>query len=230
MTKRPTFSPSLMCMDLMHASADVDILNQRADAYHVDLMDGHFAPNITMSPDWVKALNAHGSLPMDIHMMVTTPTQWIELLAENGATWISPHAETINSNAFRIMNQVESLGMKTGVVLNPSTPLVWVEHYLERIDLLTFMTVDVGFAGQPFIPQVLPKVRAAVEFRERHGLNYTIQIDGSCNKRTYRQLWEAGADRFIVGTSGLWSQDADLNRAYDLMLEDFSQATGHVFA
>ncbi len=187
MTK-PTFSPSLMCMDLLHAAKDVDILNQRADAYHVDLMDGHFAPNITLSPDTVKALSAHGALPMDIHMMVTDPIQYIETLAANGATWISPHAETINVNAFRVMNQIESLGLKTGVVLNPSTPLVWVQHYLERIDLLTFMTVDVGFAGQPFIEQVLPKIAEAVRFRDQHGLDYTIQIDGSCNERTFKRL------------------------------------------
>lgn len=229
MSRKPTFSPSLMCMDLLNAAVDVDVLNRRADAYHVDLMDGHFAPNITLSPDLVKALSAHGSLPMDIHMMVTTPTDWIEILAENGATWISPHAETINVNAFRVMNQIESLGMKTGVALNPSTPLVWVQHYLERVDLLTFMTVDVGFAGQPFVEQVLPKVAEAVEFRERHGLDYTIQIDGSCNVKTFKRLWEAGAERFIVGSSGLWDKDPDLDRAYDLMLADFTQETGYVF-
>ncbi|MGC3954546.1 MAG: D-allulose 6-phosphate 3-epimerase [Propionicimonas sp.] len=229
MTRKPTFSPSLMCMDLLNAGADVDVLNRRADAYHIDLMDGHFAPNITLSPDLVKALTAHGSLPMDIHLMVTTPGQWVETLAANGATWLSPHAETINVNAFRLFNQIESLGMKPGVVLNPSTPLAWAQHYLERVDLLTFMTVDVGFAGQPFIPQVLPKVREAVEFRERHGLDFTIQIDGSCNPATYRQLWEAGADRFIVGSSGLWNRAAELDQAYDVMLQDFAEATGYVF-
>ncbi|MGC3955361.1 MAG: D-allulose 6-phosphate 3-epimerase [Propionicimonas sp.] len=229
MTRKPTFSPSLMCMDLLNAKGDVEVLDQRADAYHIDLMDGHFAPNITLSPDLVKALSGQVKLPMDIHMMVTTPTQWIEVMAENGATWISPHAETINVNAFRIFNQVEALGMKAGVVLNPSTPLVWAQHYLERVDLLTFMTVDVGFAGQPFIEQVLPKVAEAAEFRERHGLDFTIQIDGSCNKKTFKRLWEAGADRFIVGTSGLWGKDPDLNRAYDVMLAEFSEETGYHF-
>ncbi|MFV0407577.1 MAG: D-allulose 6-phosphate 3-epimerase [Propioniciclava sp.] len=229
MTRTPTFSPSLMCMDLLNAQTEVDILNRRADAYHVDLMDGHFAPNITLSPDLIKALNKHGSLPVDVHMMVTTPTDWIELLADAGATWISPHAETINVNAFRVINQVEKLGMTPGVVLNPSTPLVWIEHYLERIHLLTLMTVDVGFAGQPFIEQVLPKIEQAAAFRDREGLDFLIQIDGSCNERTFKRLWEAGADRFIVGTSGLWSKADDLNTAYDLMLADFSRETGHGF-
>ncbi len=229
MTRKPTFSPSLMCMDLLNAGAEVDILNKRADAYHVDLMDGHFAPNITLSPDLVKALNARNSLPLDIHMMVTTPTDWIERLAESGATWISPHAETINVNAFRVINMVEQLDMKPGVVLNPSTPLVWIQHYLERIDLLTLMTVDVGFAGQPFVEQVLPKIEEAAAFRASHGLTYTIQIDGSCNERTYKRLWDAGADRFIVGSSGLWNKNPDLDTAYDNMLEDFTRETGYAF-
>lgn len=217
-------------MDLLHALDDINVLNQRADAYHVDLMDGHFAPNITLSPDLVKQLSNYGSLPMDIHMMVDNPIMWIELLAENGATWVSPHAEAINANAFRVMNLIESLGMKTGVVLNPSTPLVWVQHYLDRVDLVTLMTVDVGFAGQPFIPEVLPKIEELREFRDQNGLDFTIQIDGSCNVTTYKRLWDAGADRFIVGTSGLWNLAEDLNVAYDLMLAEFSGATGHVFS
>lgn len=229
MPSRPTFSPSLMCMDLLNVGTELDVLNERADAYHVDLMDGHFAPNITLSPDFLKAISSATALPLDVHMMVTTPTQWIEQLIENGATWISPHAETINVNAFRIWNQVEALGAKPGVVLNPSTPLSWVELYLERVDLLTFMTVDVGFAGQPFIEEVLPKIEQAVAYRESHGLNYTIQIDGSCNRGTFRRLWEAGADRFILGTSGLWGRAETLDEAYDQMLLDFSSVTGHVF-
>lgn len=229
MDRKPTFSPSLMCMDLLNAGAEVDILNKRADAYHVDLMDGHYAPNITLSPDLVKALKARNSLPLDIHMMVTTPTDWIETLAANGATWISPHAETINTNAFRVINMVEQLDMKPGVVVNPSTPLVWLQHYLERIDLLTLMTVDVGFAGQPFVEQVLPKIEEAAEFREKHGLSYTIQIDGSCNERTFKRLWDAGADRFILGTSGLWNKHHDLDQAYDIMLQDFTRETGYEF-
>lgn len=218
-----------MCMDLLNAGRDIDILNKRADAYHIDLMDGHFAKNITLSPDLVKAMSKHGSLPMDIHMMVTEPTQWIEIMAANGATWISPHAETINVNAFRVFNQIESLGLKTGVVINPSTPLVWVQHYLDRVDLLTLMTVDVGFAGQPFIEQVLPKIEEAAELKAKHGHTYTIQIDGSCNVKTFKRLWDAGAERFIVGTSGLWSKDPDLNTAYDIMLAEFSQETGYQF-
>lgn len=229
MPSRPSFSPSLMCMDLLNVGAELEVLNQRADAYHIDLMDGHFAPNITLSPDFLKAISANTSLPLDVHMMVTTPTQWIELLIENGATWISPHAETINVNAFRIWNLVESMGAKPGVVLNPSTPLSWVEQYLERVDLLTFMTVDVGFAGQPFIEEVLPKIERSVQFRDDHGLDYTVQIDGSCNIGTFKRLWDAGADRFIVGSSGLWSRGETLDQAYDEMMNDFTSATGYVF-
>lgn len=226
MQRKPTFSPSLMCADLMDVGTEVGILDQKADAYHVDLMDGHFCPNITLSPDFVREIARVSDLPLDVHMMVTDPMQWVEPLVEAGATWISPHAETINVNAFRMMNLVDSLGAKTGVVLNPATPLSWTESYLERVDLLTLMTVDVGFAGQPFIEQVLPKIEEAAAFREREGLEYIIQIDGSCNEKTFKRLWDAGADRFIVGSSGLWSKDADLDKAYDVMLGDFAEQTG----
>lgn len=230
MPSRPTFSPSLMCMDLLHVGRELEILNSRADAYHIDLMDGHFAPNITLSPDFLRAVASLTDLPLDVHMMVTTPEQWIEQLVANGATWISAHAETINVNAFRIWNRVEALGVKPGVVLNPATPLGWVEPYLERVDLVTLMTVDVGFAGQPFVEEVLRKIEETVGFRERNGLDFTVQIDGSCNRATFQRLWEAGADRFIVGSSGLWGRADSLEAAYDVMLSDFTAETGYVFA
>lgn len=214
-------------MDLLNAAQDVEILNTRADAFHVDLMDGHFAPNITLSPDFVRALGQYGVLPMDIHMMVTTPGMWLERLAEAGATWVSPHAETINANAFRTFNTIEALGMKAGVVLNPATPLTWAQYYIERVDLLTLMTVDVGFAGQPFIEQVLSKIEEAAKLRDHYGLSYIIQIDGSCNSKTYRRLFEAGADRFILGSSGLWDKDPDLVKAWDIMLDEFTRETGY---
>lgn len=229
MAQQPTFAPSLMCMDLLNAADELAVLDERANAYHVDLMDGHYCPNITLSPDFVKAVSDISPVPLDVHMMVTKPTDWIETLVASGATWISPHAETINVNAFRVMNVIEELGAKPGLVINPSTPLVFVENYLERVDLVTFMTVDVGFAGQPFIEQVLPKIEQAVAFREREGLSFTIQIDGSCNRRTFRRLWDAGADRFIVGSSGLWSRDENLGKAWARMLTDFEEETGYTF-
>ena len=161
---------------------------------------------------------------MDCHLMTTTPGNWIDILAAAGATYISPHAETINVNAFRTLNHIKSLGCKTGVVLNPSTPLSFVEAYLNKIDLLTLMTVDVGFAGQPFLEEVLDKIALAKQWREERGYHYEIQIDGSCNPRTYKKLTEAGADILIVGSSGLFGLDEDLNTAIDKMHQDYEAA------
>ena len=223
---RPEFSVSLMCADLMRVGEQLDVLNKRADYYHVDIMDGHFAPNITLSPDFVKAAYKHGAVPMDMHLMTMNPGDWIETLANNGASTISAHAETINVNAFRTMGLVRQLGCQVGVVLNPATPLTEAQHYLNRVDLLTLMTVDVGFAGQPFITEVLRKVEQAVAFREKEGLSYKIQIDGSCNEGTFRRLRAAGGDVFILGTSGLFNLDPDLNVAWDKMLDAFERETG----
>ena len=218
------FSPSLMCMDFLKMEEQFKILNDRIDMYHVDIMDGHFCKNITLSPDLVKTFSKVATKPMDVHLMTTNPTDWIEKVAAAGAEYISPHAETINGDAFRVMNMIRSLGCKTGVVLNPATPLSYVKHYLNRIDMLTIMTVDVGFAGQPFIEEMLDKIKEAKELKEKYGYTYKIQIDGSCNPKTYKRMYDAGAEVLIVGSSGLFGLNEDLNKACDQMFEDFNRA------
>ena len=215
------FSPSLMCMDFLKIREQMEAMNSRVDLYHVDIMDGHYCKNITLSPDLVKTFHKVASIPMDCHLMTTNPGDWVELLAEAGASYISPHAETINSDAFRILNLIEKCGCKKGIVLNPATPLSYAEAYLNRIDILTLMTVDVGFAGQPFIEEVLDKIALAKKWREERGYHYEIQIDGSCNTRTYKKLTEVGADILIVGSSGLFTLDQDINRAIDKMYENY---------
>lgn len=218
------FSPSLMCMDFLKMQEQFDILNDRIDMYHVDIMDGHFCKNITLSPDLVQTFSKVAKKPIDVHLMTTNPTDWIEKVAHAGATYISPHAETINVDAFRVMNMIKSLGCKCGLVLNPATPISYVKHYLNRINLLTIMTVDVGFAGQPFIEEMLDKIKEAKELKQKYNYNYKIQIDGSCNKKTYKRLYEAGAEVFIVGSSGLFGLKEDLSDACDQMSEEFKEA------
>lgn len=218
------FSPSLMCMDYLKIKEQIEILNDRVDMYHADVMDGHFCKNITLSPDIIKVFAKITTKPIDCHLMTTNPMDWIEILAKNGVEYISPHAETINSDAFRVMNFIESLGCKKGVVLNPATPLSYIKHYLNRIDLLTIMTVDVGFAGQPFIEEMLEKIEEAKILREKNGYKYKIQIDGSCNSKTYSRLVNAGADVLIVGSSGLFSLDEDVSVACDKMYLEFERA------
>ncbi len=221
---KPEFAPSLMCMDFLKIQEQMEILNDWADYYHVDIMDGHFCKNITLSPDMVKVFSKIAKKPIDVHLMTTNPEDWIDALAKAGAAYISPHAETINTDAFRILNHIESLGCKKGVVLNPATPLNYVKHYLNRIDMLTLMTVDVGFAGQPFIEEVLDKIREAKEWKEKYGYTYKIQIDGSCNISTFKRLSNAGAEVYVVGSSSLFGKKLDLKKSCMQLEKDFDEA------
>ena len=158
------FSPSLMCMDLTEFKEQVEILNERADFYHVDIMDGHFVKNITLSPFFVEQLNRISKLPIDVHLMTEYPGDYIEELGKVGAAYISPHAETINKDAFRIINKIKDVGSKVGIVLNPATPVEWIKHYIHHIDKITVMTVDPGFAGQPFIREMIEKIMELKKF------------------------------------------------------------------
>ena len=181
-----TFAPSLMCMDFGKMKEQFAVMDQYVNLYHVDIMDGHFCKNMALTPGILKSCRGLTETEMDVHLMTTEPSDWIEMCAKAGATYISPHAETINTNAFRTMHMIRDLGCKCGVVLNPATPLSYVESYLEYIDMLTIMTVDIGFAGQKFIDQMYAKIRQAKALREEMGYHYKIQIDGHCNKENYR--------------------------------------------
>lgn len=219
------FAPSLMCMDFLEMRKQLEVLNRRADLLHVDIMDGHYCRNITLSPDMIRTFAKVATLPMDVHLMTTNPGDWLEACAEAGAKILSPHAETINGDAFRTLNLIERLGCKPGVTLNPASSLELVRYYVERLHILTIMTVDVGFAGQPFIEPMLRKIEDAAELKAKNGYGYLIQIDGSCNERTYKRLVDAGAEVLIVGSSGLFNMDPDLDKAYDIMLAAFAKAT-----
>ena len=223
--KKMMFSPSLMCMDLLSMKEQVEILNERADFYHVDIIDGHFVKNITLSPFFVSTLKRVSKIPIDVHLMTEYPDDYIEELAKSGADYICPHAETINKDAFRIINKIKGFGCKAGIVLNPATPIEWIKYYIHLLDKITVMTVDPGFAGQPFIPEMLDKIKELKELKEKNGYNYLIEVDGSCNERTFDILTEAGAEVLIVGSSGLFNLDSDLPKAWDKMMEIYEAKT-----
>ena len=223
--KKMMFSPSLMCMDLLSMKEQVEILNERADFYHVDIMDGHFVKNITLSPFFVSNLKRISKLPIDVHLMTEYPDDYIEELAKSGADYICPHAETRDKDAFRIINKIKGFGCKAGIVLNPATPIEWIKYYIHLLDKITVMTVDPGFAGQPFIPEMLDKIKELKELKEKNGYNYLIEVDGSCNERTFDILTEAGAEVLIVGSSGLFNLDSDLPKAWDKMMEIYEAKT-----
>lgn len=217
------FAPSLMCMDLGKMKEQFSIMDKYIKLYHVDIMDGHFCKNMALTPGILKSCREITKTDIDVHLMTTNPSDWLEMCAKAGATYISPHAETINTDAFRTMHMIQELGCKCGVVLNPATPLSYVESYLEYIDMLTIMTVDIGFAGQKFIDQMYAKIEQARALRNEKGYHYKIQIDGHCNRENYRQLVEAGADVLIVGNAGLFGLDKDLDTACQKMELEFEQ-------
>lgn len=223
---QPQIAPSLMCMDVSQVAHDVESMDRSFDLYHVDIMDGHFCPNMALTPQFANSLRKITSLPIDVHLMVEDPAMFVEMLELGPQDSISFQAETIERNAFRLSQRVHDKGNKFGVVLSPSTPLSAIEGYKERIDILTIMTVDTGFAGQRFIPEMLAKIEAAKKMRDEAGLSFQIQLDGQCNESTFRTLYDTGADILIVGSSGLFSLAEDIDDAIVSFKESFEAKTG----
>ena len=216
-------SPSLMCMDLAAFKTQIAFLDRHADYFHIDIMDGHFVPNLTLSPFFVSQVSPLATLPLDCHLMVNRPQDYIVPLAEAGANMITLHPETLNGQAFRLIAEVRRLGMQVGLIINPETPPSAMQYYLHHADKVTVMTVDPGFAGQPFIREMLHKIAELKTWRAREGLAYDIEVDGSCNTTTWQPLISAGADVLIVGSSGLFNRSDDLPRAWEAMIAEINQ-------
>lgn len=223
---RTLISPSLMCMNLMEIKQQLAVLDARADFLHIDIMDGHYVKNLTLSPFFIEQIRPYTQVALDVHLMVEEPTDFIEVIAKAGADYICPHAETINRDAFRVINQIRSLGKKVGVVLNPATPVSFIQSYIHLLDKITVMTVDPGYAGQPFIVEMLKKIEELRDLKNRYNYRYLIEIDGSCNQRTYNLLLGAGAEVLIVGTSGLFNLHENLETGWDMMMNHLGQAKG----
>ena len=219
------FSPSLMCMDLTLFKEQITAMNKRADFYHVDIMDGNYVRNITLSPFFIENLKKITTVPIDVHLMVNHPEDIIPMCLESGADIISFHPETANNKIFRLLNQIKDAGKKCGVVLNPATPAESIAEYAHLLDKVTVMSVDPGYAGQKFIPESLNKIRKLINMRKNNGYHYLTEIDGSCNEKTFGQIAESGVDVFIVGTSGLFSLHEDVSQAWDRMIEIFQRET-----
>ncbi|MEC4256412.1 D-allulose 6-phosphate 3-epimerase [Escherichia coli] len=219
------FSPSLMCMDLTRFREQIEAMNNHAAFYHVDIMDGSYFKNITLSPFFIEHLRKITDVPIDVHLMVNHPEDIIPLCIESGADIISFHPETANNKIFRLLTQIKEAGRRCGVVLNPATPADSIREYAHLLDKVTVMSVDPGFAGQKFIPETLDKIRKLIEMREEHGFHYLTEIDGSCNAKTFKQVAASGVEVFIVGTSGLFNLDNDVAEAWQKMESIFARET-----
>ena len=218
----PHFAISLYCSDFRNPAPQVEYLNTVADSYHVDIMDGHFVKNITLSPFFVSNLKRISKLPIDVHLMTEYPDDYIEELAKSGADYICPHAETINKDAFRIINKIKGFGCKAGIVLNPATPIEWIKYYIHLLDKITVMTVDPGFAGQPFNYSVIEKLKELnICLRDLENPPL-IEVDGNINKNTIPILYENNASVYVLGTSALFNNTPG---TYREKIEDMKKLT-----
>lgn len=170
------------------------------DWIHVDIMDGHFVPNITIGPDVVRALRRATSLPLDVHLMIEKPERYLKDFAEAGADWLGVHAEAC-PHLHRVIQNIRELGVRPAVALNPATPLALVENILPDVDMILLMTVNPGFGGQAFIPTMLPKIRHCRAMIDNAGFSTLLQVDGGVNEKTVRELSAAGVDVFVAGSA-----------------------------
>ncbi|KJD52613.1 ribulose-phosphate 3-epimerase, partial [Bacillus amyloliquefaciens] len=195
-------APSILSADFARLGEEIrDVEQGGADFIHIDVMDGHFVPNLTIGPLVVEAVRPITELPLDVHLMIEAPDRYIPAFAKAGADILSVHVEAC-PHLHRTIQLIKEQGVKAGVVLNPHTPVRQIEHVLEDLDLVLLMTVNPGFGGQSFISSVLPKIRQVKEMAEQKGLaDLLIEVDGGVNKMTARQCIEAGANLLVAGSA-----------------------------
>ena len=211
-------APSILAANFSKLAEEVlEVEQAGAKLIHIDVMDGHFVPNITMGPIVVEALRPVTKLPLDVHLMIENPDNYIESFAKAGADYITVHVEAC-PHLHRTIQLIRSFGVKPGVVLNPHTPIESIQHVLEDIDMVLFMTVNPGFGGQKFIHAVIPKIKQLADIIKEKGLAIEIEIDGGINAETIVPCAEAGATIFVAG-SAIYSQ-TDRSKA----LQDIQQA------
>jgi len=194
-------APSILAADLSHLEQQVRLVEMGgADWIHCDIMDGHFVPNITFGPVIVKAVRKVTRLPVDVHLMIENPDEYLEDFKNAGADHLLVHQEEV-IHLNRTINKIKELGMKAGVVINPATPVHTLRDIAEYIDILLIMSVNPGFGGQSFIPNSIRKITEAVELRKEFNADFKIEIDGGIDKDTIIPAFKAGVDVFVSGSS-----------------------------
>ncbi len=212
-------APSILSADFARLGAEInEVLDAGADVVHIDVMDGHFVPNITIGPLIVKAARAITDAPLDVHLMIENADRYLDDFAKAGADWITVHAETGN-HLHRTIGHIKDLGKKAGIVLNPATPLESIEWLLEDVDLVMIMSVNPGFGCQKFIPSALTKIRRLKEMIDARGLNVGIEVDGGIGPNNIGEVVEAGANIFVAG-SAIFGQ-SDYQQAIAKMRSSF---------
>jgi ribulose-phosphate 3-epimerase len=195
-------APSILSADFARLGEEVDaVVAAGADLSHFDVMDNHYVPNLTIGPLVCEALRKHGvKAPIDVHLMVKPVDRIVPDFAAAGATYISFHPEA-TEHVDRTLQLIRERGCKSGLVFNPATPLDWLEHVLERVDLVLLMSVNPGFGGQQFIESVLPKIAAVRSLIDRAGLKIRLEVDGGVKVANIGSIASAGADTFVAGSA-----------------------------
>ena len=194
-------SASILSADFGRLAEEVKAVERAgSDWIHVDVMDGHFVPNITIGPDVVRAIRRATALPLDVHLMIEKPERYIDAFVDAGADWLGVHVEA-TTHLHRVVQHIKELGARATVSLNPATPLTTIEPILSEVDMVLLMTVNPGFGGQKFIRSTLSKIRQCRELIERHQLSALLQVDGGVGKGTIDDLVDAGVDIFVAGSA-----------------------------
>jgi|LGOV01.1.fsa_nt_gb D-allulose-6-phosphate 3-epimerase len=206
------FTTSMMCANMFKLQDQIKVIDKYTNLYHIDIMDGHFVPNLSLSFDFVKQLREVTKKQIDAHLMITNPGDYIDLLIEYGVDYISMHPKTIEKDAFRLIGKVKSNNIKVGIVLSPSDGLDAIKYYKDRIDKITVMTVEPGFAGQGVIKETISKIKEVYDFRKENNLNFKIEVDGSNNFSTFEDYYKNGTDIFVLGSTLF--KESDLEQSF----------------